>query len=79
MKNRAHRSKMIAPIVVTALLVLWLLFYAAAILTAAEDFPFAVRLLLGLVPLGLLGVSVAVLVERIREIKSGVEDDLDRY
>ena len=37
------------------------------------------RLLLGVAPLALMGVSVFVLVERIREVRSGEEDDLDRY
>lgn len=31
------------------------------------------------VPLGLMGVSVCVLVERIQEIRSGEEDDLGKY
>ncbi len=31
------------------------------------------------VPLGLMGVSVYVLVERIQEIRSGEEDDLGKY
>ena len=69
---------MVAPIVVTILLALWLLIYAGAILTVT-DIPPALRLLIGLGSLGLLGVSVFVLIERIREIKSGEEDDLDRY
>ena len=37
------------------------------------------RLALLLVPLALCGVIIAVLVQRIREIKRGEEDDLDQY
>ena len=37
------------------------------------------RLALLLVPLALCGVIVAVLVQRIREIRRGEEDDLDKY
>jgi hypothetical protein len=31
------------------------------------------------IPLGLMGVAVYVLVERIQEIRSGEEDDLSKY
>jgi len=79
MKQPSHLSKMIAPIVVTVLLALWLLVYAGAVLLAAENFPFLLRPILLLIALALLGVLVYVLIERIREIKSGEEDDLDRY
>ena len=37
------------------------------------------RLLIGLIPLCLAGVSVYVLVERIKEVRSGEEDDLSNY
>ena len=41
--------------------------------------PLPVKLIGALIPLALVGVSVYVLVERIKEIRSGEEDDLDNY
>lgn len=67
-------KKLIAPVVITILMVLLLLGYAC--LYGFMPFPFK---LIGLIPLGLLGVSAYVLVERIREIRSGEEDDLSQY
>lgn len=73
-----HRRKMIAPILVTVILVLY---YIGFFLVCAliEGIPLIDRVLAGILPLGLAGVSIAVLVERIREIRSGEEDDLSQY
>ena len=71
-------KKYIAPILIAALLVLYYggiaLFFAAF----AELSPTA-RILLITVTLALAGVAIYVLVQRIREIQSGEEDDLDQY
>jgi len=71
-------KKYIAPIAVTALLVAY---YGGIALFAGTfaELPRAMRALLILGPLALAGVAVGVLIQRIREIKSGEEDDLDRY
>ena len=75
MNPNQNRSRLVAPIIITALL---LLYYAGFfILTPALSL--WSRLLLGVAPLALMGVSVFVLVERVREMRSGEEDDLDRY
>ena len=72
-----HRLKMVAPIVITVILVLYYIgFFAACVLL---PIPFGLKLLFGLVPLLLTGVCVFVLVERIREIRSGEVDDLGQY
>jgi len=73
-----HRRKMIAPILVTVILVRY---YIGFFLVCAliEGIPLIGRVLAGILPLGLAGVSIAVLVERIREIRSGEEDDLSQY
>ena len=73
-----HRRKMIAPILVTVILVLYYIgFFLVCVLI--EGIPLIGRVLAGILPLGLAGVSIAVLVERIREIRSGEEDDLSQY
>lgn len=70
-------KKMIAPIVITALLILYLTAFAAVILRFA--FPLWGKILGSVIPLVLVGVSVFVLAERIREIKEGENDDLSKY
>lgn len=72
-----HTKKMIAPIIIVSLLVLYYIgFFILCMLIPIAPLP---KLLLGLVPLLLAGVGVYVLVERIKEIRSGEEDDLDNY
>lgn len=73
-----NRGRLVAPIIITALL---LLYYAGffILLTVTPALSLWSRLLLGVAPLALMGVSVFVLVERVREMRSGEEDDLDRY
>ena len=78
MKPNQSRSRLAAPVLITALL---LLYYAGffILLAVMPALSLWSRLLLGVAPLALMGVSVFVLVERIREVRSGEEDDLDRY
>lgn len=72
-----HTKKMIAPIIIIAILIAY---YAGFfILCMSIPIPSALKLLFGLVPLLLIGVSIYVLVERIKEIRSGEEDDLSKY
>lgn len=72
-----HGGKMVAPIIITAILVLYYIGFFS--LCLFMPLPAAVKLLLGVVPILLAGVSVSVLIERIREIRSGEEDDLSKY
>lgn len=68
---------MIAPVVVTCLLSVYILAYVYVAVTV----PMAViaKVLVGLVSVALLGTSVYVLVQRIKEIRSSEEDDLSQY
>jgi len=74
---QAHTKKVIAPVVITVLLVLYLVFYLTIGLSLPIPTPYTI--IGALVPLGLIGVSVFVLVERIKEIRSGEEDDISQY
>lgn len=71
-----HAYKLIAPIIITILLVLlsigWFLCYLAMDMPVATLFG---ALFCG----GCAGVSCYVLYERIKEIRSGEEDDLSKY
>ena len=72
-----HGKKMIAPVVITILFLLYLLVYIVMLVREATTEPLVI--LMG-VPLVLLGIgSVVTLFGRIKEIRSGEEDDLDNY
>ena len=73
----SHGKKMIAPIIITILFLLYLAVYGMLLIKAAMAEPQAI--LLG-VPLVLLGIGmVYTLFTRIRERRSGEEDDLINY
>lgn len=44
-----------------------------------SEIPSIIKILLLIVPIGLIVLSVYMLFERIDEIKEGVEDDLSKY
>ena len=71
-----HKRKMIAPIIITVIMVLYYVVY----------FGFLISLLggiwtyvLGIFPLIFAAVTVKVCIERIHEIQKGEEDDLSKY
>ena len=75
---RNHRKKLIAPIVITALIVLY--FIGFIVVIAVTDFLPPVWIILGsVIPLCLAGVMICVLIQRVKEIRSGEEDDLSQY
>ncbi len=71
------RKKLIAPVMITAILIGALAGYLAMYFFA--PIPGWAKALSAVIFLGLAGVSVFVLVERIKEIKKGEEDDLSQY
>ena len=72
------KRKLAAPIVISVLVGLWLLGYAVLIFLVPA-IPLWIKLLGAAIPLALLGVTIYALCERIKEIRSGEEDDLDNY
>ena len=77
MKNSEHRKKMVAPIIITVVFVLYLIGYGIAIAVTTEWSPI---LILVAIPLVALGIGmIVVLKSRINEIRSGEEDDLSNY
>ena len=72
-----HKKKMIAPLVIAGIIIIY---YAVfVVICMCVPVSLALKLLFGIVPLALIGVTIFVLVERIREIRSGEEDDLSKY
>lgn len=75
--KKEQRNKMIAPIVIAVIIILYYIFFFSVCLFL--PIPAGIRILLGVVPLALIGVVIFVLLERIHEIRSGEEDDLGKY
>jgi len=73
-----HKKKMIAPIIITAVIVFYYIGFAL-LCAFVEGIPLLIKLLGGVIPLLLAGVCIYVLIERIKEIRSGEEDDLSKY
>ena len=77
MKNDNHKKKMVAPIIITIVFLAYLIVYGIAAAAASAWSPILILLALPLIALG-IGM-VYVLITRIKEIRSGEEDDLDNY
>lgn len=75
--KKEHRKKMIAPIIITVIMILYYVIYFG--ICVLIPVPMVVKLLFGIAPLLFSGVSIYVLIERIKEIRSGEEDDLSKY
>ena len=71
-----HGKKMIAPIIITALMVIYYVFYFGLLVWYIDGI---LKYILGIIPLIFTIMMVAVCIERIKEIKKGEEDDLSQY
>lgn len=72
-----QEKKIIAPIIITVVLVCYYILYFAMLLTLLPGF--IIKLMCGIIPLVFAGVTVFVCIQRINEIRSGEEDDLSKY
>ena len=70
------KRKMVAPIVVTVIMVLYYVVYFGFLIALLDG---VWKYALGLVPLAFSAVMVKVCIERIKEIKKGEEDDISQY
>ncbi len=70
-------KKIIAPLVVTVLFVIYFVVYFAFLIFIIPSL--VAKIILGILPLAFTIVMIHVCVERIKEIRSGVEDDLSKY
>ena len=73
---KPHGKKMIAPIIVSIILVLYYGIYFGFLISLIEG---VWKYALGLIPIIFSVVIVKVCIERIHEIKKGEEDDLSKY
>ena len=73
---KEHKKKLIAPIVVSIIMVLYYVVYFGILIALLYG---VWKWLLGIIPLALSAVMLKVCIERIKEIKKGEEDDLSKY
>ena len=71
-----HNKKIIAPVIVTLIMVIYYAVYFGFLASLLEGIW---KYVLGIFPLVFSVVTVAVCIERINEIKEGEEDDLSKY
>ena len=72
----SHGKKMVAPVVVTVLMVLYFILYFGLLINMLNGIW---KYAFGIIPLIFVVVMIKVCVERIKEINKGEEDDLSKY
>lgn len=72
----SHRKKMLPPIVVSVIIILYFVAYFGILITLLEGIW---KYVLGIIPLIFSAVMLKVCIERIKEIKEGEEDDISEY
>ena len=72
----SHRKKMLPPIVVSVIIILYFVVYFGILITLLEGIW---KYVLGIIPLIFSAVMLKVCIERIKEIKEGEEDDISEY
>ena len=75
--KKEHGKKMIAPIVITVLVILYFIAYFGFLIYLIDNI--ILKLLSGIIPALLAAVMIYVCMQRIKEIKGGEEDDLGQY
>ena len=69
-------KKLVAPIIVTVIMVLYYVVYFGFLMTLLEGLW---RYVFALVPLAFSVITVKVCIERIHEIRNGEENDISKY
>ena len=72
----SHKKKMIAPIVVSILMIVYYVIYFGFLISLLEGI---FKYVLGIIPIIFSIVIIKVCIERIKEIQGGEEDDISKY
>ena len=72
----SHKKKMIAPIVITVIMILYYIAYFGFLISLLDGIW---KYVLGVIPLIFSAIMIYVCIERINEIKKGEEDDISQY
>ena len=75
-KLNSHKKKMIAPIIITVIMILYYITYFGFLISLLDGIW---KYALGIIPLVFSGIMIYVCIERINEIKKGEEDDISKY
>ena len=75
---KKHWKKLIAPIIIISCVILYYIFIGIVFLTV-DGISLLIKIPGLVIPIAFIGVSIFVLKERIKEIRSGEEDDLSKY
>lgn len=70
-------KKLIAPFIITCIITALLVYFVIEIINAPDQL--GLKIMGAIIVLFLLGGSIFVFIERIKEIRSGEEDDLSQY
>lgn len=73
---KSHSKKMIAPIIVSIIIILYYILYFGILITLLDGIW---KYTLGIIPITFSVVMLKVCIERINEIKGGEEDDIGKY
>ena len=76
MKVKYYKNKMIAPIIITVVVVLYYVVYFGFLISLLNT---VWKYAFGIIPLVFSAIMVKVCIERINEIKKGEEDDISKY
>ncbi len=71
-----HKKKIIAPIIITAIIILYYIAYFGFLISLLDGIW---KYVFGIIPLVFSGIMIYVCIERINEIKKGEEDDISKY
>ena len=74
---KKNSRKMISPIIITAVFVIYFVLYFAMIIFTVPNI--VLKVMLGVIPALLGAAMIYVCMQRIKEIKGGEEDDLGKY
>ena len=76
MKVKYYKNKMIAPIIITVIVVLYYVVYFGFLISLLNT---VWKYAFGMIPLVFSAIMVKVCIERINERKKGEEDDISKY
>lgn len=78
MKSKSKTKKMVAPVIIVCVIAVY--YIAIGVFFAyMKGVPMLAKIIALLIPGILTGVAVTVLIQRIKEIKKGEDDDLSKY
>ena len=71
-------KKLIAPILITVFVILYYIFYFCILCSVLKE-SIVILILFGFIPIALSVGMLYVCIQRIKEIRSGEEDDISKY